>query len=246
MCLGQSHGTPEPGNRRRGIIQRDQCLAGERGGHFLAHFEVPRFRIGRDLPKGAFGDGECGPRVAQVERKLAPLEQPVPGVERKWLVIHHVRDMVDDEPLSFDAWNRLLQRGELSLDLGDARAALTIAERALRQIAADPEPRHLEMREEVATAFTGKALVALDDPAAAIPRLRRAVALAEAHRDPELNPRLADTLVALAEACRRTGQANAALQAHARARAILEHHPRLASRYQSALERTRRQMVKVT
>ena len=157
-----------------------------------------------------------------------------------------VSDIVDDEPLSFDTWNRLLQRGELSLDLGDAQAALTIAERALRQIAADPEPRYLEMREEVAAALAGKAMIALDDPAAAIPRLRRAVALAEAHRDPELSPRLADTLVALAEACLRTGQADAARQALARACAILERHPRLASRYQTALENIRRQMVTVT
>src|SRR5664279_2270454 len=59
-----------------------------------------------------------------------------------------ISEMVDGEPLSFDARDRLFQRGEVSLDLGDARAALTIAERALGQIASDPEPEYLVRREE--------------------------------------------------------------------------------------------------
>jgi len=117
----------------------------------------------------------------------------------------------------------------LSLDLGNPQPALEIADRALRQIAADPAPQYIELREQAAAALAGSAHLAMDDAETAIPLLRRAAALAETHLDPERSPQLANALEALAAAYRRTGQEAAAIAGLSRAQAILARHPTLAS-----------------
>jgi len=131
----------------------------------------------------------------------------------------------------------------LALDLGEPQTALTIADRALRQIAADPTPKYLELREERANALAGMAHLVMDDAKAALPQLSRAVALAETHLDPQRSPHLADTLIALAEALRRTGQYKAARGVLARAQAILGRHPALAGKHRKKWDETRKQLV---
>jgi eukaryotic-like serine/threonine-protein kinase len=158
-------------------------------------------------------------------------------------ILDQARNALDRERHSFAEWNRLLQWGELALDSGDPRTALTTADRALKQIAADPAPKYLELREQLATSLAGKAHLAMDDAAAAIPLLRRAVVLAEAHLDRERSPRLADALIALAQACRQTRQYDTARQALSKAKSILARHPALASQHRRQWEETRKQLI---
>jgi serine/threonine-protein kinase len=140
-----------------------------------------------------------------------------------------VRPRMDDERHSFVEWTQLLQWGELALDLGDAPLAGQIARRTLKQIAADPTPQYLALREQRAMALAGRVDLVLGNSAAAITALQRAIVLAETHLDPKRSPRLANALMALAQAFQQNGQSVAARVARARAQAIFATHPGMAA-----------------
>ncbi len=108
--------------------------------------------------------------------------------------------------------------------MGDPQPALLIAEHALKKIAADPAPQYLELREQRAAGLAGKAHLKPGNVASALPQLGRAVALAQMHLDAERSPRLADALLALADASLQAGQDDAARAALARAQHILASH----------------------
>ncbi|MFZ4626363.1 MAG: hypothetical protein ACOYNF_19285 [Rhodoferax sp.] len=74
------------------------------------------------------------------------------------------------------------------------------------------------------TGLAGKAHLKLGNVASALPQLGRAVALAQMHLDAERSPRLADALLALADASLQAGQDDAARAALARAQHILASH----------------------
>jgi len=149
------------------------------------------------------------------------------------------REFVVGEHRSFDNWRTLLQWGEVVLELGDADAALRVAQRTLQRIAADDAPHYLELREARASVLAGRARLAGGDVAVAIPLLERAVALATAHLDPERSPLLADALAAVACAHAQAGRPAVADSAVARADAILLRHPALAAGHRRRWEQAR-------
>ena len=140
-------------------------------------------------------------------------------------------------------WRRLLQWGDLALDVGEGDAALAVAEDVLTRIRADPAPGRLELREYFAADLAGRARLAKGEIDAAIADLRRAVALGDLHLDPSSSPRLADSLVALAEATRRAGRNGEAREYAARAHAIIARHPKLSDPHQKHLREVERHLA---
>lgn len=145
-------------------------------------------------------------------------------------LLDQVRPGLAGERQSFAAWMQLLQWGELALDLGDTQLAGQIAQRALKQIAAEATPQYLALRELRASALAGRTYLVSGNSKAALGPLRRAIALAETHLDAKRSPRLANALVALAQALRQEGHGEAAQAALDRAKAILLTHPSLSAR----------------
>jgi len=144
---------------------------------------------------------------------------------------------------SFDAWNRLLQWGELALDTGDPAGALAVAQRSLDQISASPAAAMLALREQAASLLAGRANLAMGNVTLAIPQLRRSIALAAVNLDAQRSAFVADAWVLLAQAERRVGQTQAAQQDLGRAQAILDRHRALATYHHSRWAEERRQLA---
>jgi serine/threonine-protein kinase len=138
------------------------------------------------------------------------------------LLQQHVNDGHDPGP-SLSRQSLEVDWGSLALGAGDAILALKLAKQALAY--AGEQPQHRQLVAEAASALAGRALLQLGDAQAAYEHLRRAANIDEQHYDPALSLRLADTLIALAEAAEKLAhQAEARTHAQ-RARRIYRAHP---------------------
>ena len=143
--------------------------------------------------------------------------------------------IVGDERQSFSDWSRFLDWGDLALALGDPQTAMAVAERVLKQISSDPEPKFLTLREARAAELAGRSSLAMGNPAAAQPKLRRAALLAESHLDLRRSPVLAEIYVANGEVDLALGKIDSSRHWMAKAEAIHGTHSQLGDQYKVPL-----------
>jgi serine/threonine-protein kinase len=145
------------------------------------------------------------------------------------------RSGIGTEPQSFAAWARFIEWGELALALGEPQTGLQAAEHAIKKIANGTAPKYLELRELRALRLAGLASLALGSPQAAMPRLRRAVTLAERLFDGKRSIDLADIQIALAQCLLDLKQPREARTLASKARAIHTTHKELGDQYRRPL-----------